>query len=44
MRQIPSMIGQKADKKLYIACEAVIGKTAARELNQSPDQDACILK
>ena len=35
------MIGQKADKKLYIACEAVIGKTAARELNQSPDQDAC---
>ena len=35
------MIGQKADKKLYIACEAVIGKTAACELNQSPDQDAC---
>ena len=35
------MIGQKADKKLYIACEAVIGKTAAPELNQSPDQDAC---
>ena len=35
------MIGQKADKKLYIACEAVIEKTAARELNQNPDQDAC---
>ena len=31
----------KAGKKLYIACEAAVGKTAAREQHQSPDQDAC---
>ena len=37
LRQIPWMIGQKADKKLYIACEAMIGKAAACEINQSPD-------
>ena len=41
LSQIPWMSGQKADKKLYIACEAAIGKAAARELNQSPDQNAC---
>lgn len=35
------MQGLKADKKLYIACKAAIGKAAARELHQSPDQDAC---
>ena len=31
----------KADKKLYIACKDAIGKAAARELHQSPNQDAC---
>ena len=30
-----------SDRKLYIACESAIGKAAARELNQTPDQDAC---
>ena len=35
------MRGQKAGKKLYIACDTAIGKAAARELHQSPDQDAC---
>ena len=33
LSQIPWMSGQRADKKLYIACEAVIGKAAARELH-----------
>ena len=31
----------KAGKKLYIACEAAVGKTAARELHQNPDQNVC---
>ena len=35
------MRGQKAGKKLFIACDTAIGKAAARELHQSPDQDAC---
>ena len=34
------MRGQKAGKKLYIACDTAIRKAAARELHQSPDQDA----
>ena len=41
LSQIPWMSGQKADRKLYIACGGAIGKAAARELNQSPDQNAC---
>ena len=41
LSQIPWMRGQKAGKKLYIACDTAIGKAAARELHQSPDQDAC---
>ena len=40
LSQIPWMRGQKAGKKLYIACDTEIGKAAARELHQSPDQDA----
>ena len=35
------MTGQKVDRKVYIACEGAIGKAAARELNQSPYQNAC---
>ncbi len=41
LSQIPWMKGLKVDKKLYIACEDAIGKAAAHELHQSPDQDAC---
>ncbi len=42
LSQIPWMKGLKAhDKKLYIACENAIGKVAAQELHQSPDQNAC---
>ncbi len=42
LSQIPWMKGLKAhDKKLYIACENAIGKVAAQELYQSPDQNAC---
>ena len=41
LSQIPWMKGLKAGKKLYIACEAAVEKTAARELHQNPDQDLC---
>ena len=41
LSQIPWMSGQKADRKLYIACKSTIGKAAARVLNQTPDQNAC---
>ena len=41
LSQIPWMSGQKADRKLYIACESAIGKAATRELNQTPDENAC---
>ncbi len=43
LSEIPWMSGQKVGKKLYIACEAAIGKAAARELDQSSDQNACNL-
>ena len=35
------MKGHNADNKLYIACEAAIGKVAAREVHRSSDHDAC---
>jgi len=38
---MPWMSGQKADRKLYIACKSTIGKAAAHVLNQTSDQNAC---
>ena len=41
LSQRPWLKGHWADKKLYIACEAAIGKTTARKLHRNSDHDVC---